>query len=139
MPLAPLLAIAVALSVGKASWKAIFSVLLVLVVIAWPSYVAERQPDARGTNAYKTIDIIDKYGRDGDVISTAINFGFSWSVERYLLGDTRFSFAPSSDGRIWVTEPSVECDRLAEFEVATDSFLILCSNLPPGWDEQIGS
>lgn len=137
LPLAPLLAIAAAIALSRAKWPAIISVISVLGIVAWPSYIADRQPDARGTNAHRTVDLVDKYGQEGDVISTAINFGFSWSVEHYLPGDERFEFAPSSKGRIWVTEPKVNCDRIAEFQIAPDSDLILCKDLPPEWDSNL--
>lgn len=132
--LAPILAIAVGFGYERMrSWLMVLVIVLILG-FALPSYLADREPDARGLNAHRITEIIDQHGKSGDVVSTAINYGLSWTVQHYMPGDERFSFAPYSDGRIWVADTRVECERLGEFPISDQWSLVLCASLPEGWE-----
>jgi mannosyltransferase len=137
VPLAPLLAVAAAFALGKLAWPQLVAAMTLLAVISWPFLVDQRQPGARGLDGKAMAEVIAANGRPGDVINTAINDWLSWSVQHYLPGDNRFTYAPSSTGRAWVLDSGVPCERLAEYQIPPEGVLVLCASLPDGWQDHV--
>lgn len=136
LPLSGMLAIAAAIILGRLSWTAVLLMLVLLALLAFPQWKAARTPGAKGYDGRSAAKIVTAYALPGDVISTTgkNRDGLAFSVRRYSPRAGEFTYADSSNRRIWVLDPTVECTRLGEWDVPGNEGLVLCNGVASGWE-----